>query len=78
MFGNDMDSPRKFAKGEGKHKGAITGLAVDGMNRTVISASDDGKVKVCGVIINVLHSLTIRSSGISAPAFCCMKLTGIR
>ncbi|KAF1842459.1 Utp21-domain-containing protein [Cucurbitaria berberidis CBS 394.84] len=39
------DSPRKFAKGEGKHKGAVTGLAVDGMNRTLISCSDDGKVK---------------------------------
>ncbi|KAF1947761.1 Utp21-domain-containing protein [Clathrospora elynae] len=39
------DSPRKFAKGEGKHKGAVTGLAVDGLNRTLISCSDDGKVK---------------------------------
>jgi U3 small nucleolar RNA-associated protein 21 len=42
-------SPRKFAKGEGKHKGAITGLAVDGLNRTLISCSDDGKVKVSNV-----------------------------
>jgi U3 small nucleolar RNA-associated protein 21 len=40
------DSPRKFGKGEGKHKGAVTGLAVDGLNRTLISCSDDGKVKV--------------------------------
>lgn len=40
------ESTRKFAKGEGKHKGAITGLAVDGLNRTVISSSDDGKIKV--------------------------------
>lgn len=39
-------APRKFAKGEGKHKGAVTGLAVDGLNRTLISCSDDGKVKV--------------------------------
>ncbi|KAI2477237.1 WD repeat containing protein 36 [Pyrenophora tritici-repentis] len=39
------DSPRKYAKGEGRHKGAITGLAVDGLNRTLISCSDDGKVK---------------------------------
>lgn len=51
MFETDMDSPRKFAKGEGKHKGAVTGLAVDGSNRTVISSSDDGKVKVSKVII---------------------------
>jgi U3 small nucleolar RNA-associated protein 21 len=46
------DSPRKFAKGEGKHKGAITGLAVDGLNRTLISCSDDGKVKVCNNMCN--------------------------
>ncbi|KAL6705769.1 rRNA-processing protein utp21 [Coniothyrium glycines] len=39
------ETTRKFAKGEGKHKGAITGLAVDGLNRTVISSSDDGKLK---------------------------------
>jgi U3 small nucleolar RNA-associated protein 21 len=41
-----LEGPRKFAKGEGKHKGAVTGLTVDGLNRTVISCSDDGKVKV--------------------------------
>ncbi|KAH5652984.1 hypothetical protein HBI51_066310 [Parastagonospora nodorum] len=44
-LGTDMELPRKFAKGEGKHKGSVTGLAVDGLNRTVISSSDDGKVK---------------------------------
>lgn len=44
--GEALDGPKKFAKGEGKHKGAVTGLTVDGLNRTVISCSDDGKVKV--------------------------------
>ncbi|KAH8644331.1 hypothetical protein IG631_01795 [Alternaria alternata] len=43
------DAPRKFAKGEGKHKGAITGLTVDALNRTLISCSDDGKVKINGL-----------------------------
>lgn len=47
IFSDELDAPKKFVKGEGKHKGAITGLAVDGLNRTVISCSDDGKVKVC-------------------------------
>jgi U3 small nucleolar RNA-associated protein 21 len=46
MHDVDVDSPRKFAKGEGKHRGAVTGLAVDGLNRTLISCSDDGRVKV--------------------------------
>ncbi|KAF2644666.1 Utp21-domain-containing protein [Massarina eburnea CBS 473.64] len=41
----DEQGPRKFAKGQGRHKGAVTGLAVDGLNRTIISCSDDGKVK---------------------------------
>jgi len=39
-------APRKFQKGEGRHRGAVTGLAVDSLNRTLISCSDDGKVKV--------------------------------
>jgi U3 small nucleolar RNA-associated protein 21 len=46
IFGADDEAPRKFVKGEGRHKGAVTGLAADGLNRTVISCSDDGKVKV--------------------------------
>jgi U3 small nucleolar RNA-associated protein 21 len=50
MFGDELDAPHKFVKGEGKHKGAVTGLAVDGLNRTVISCSDDGKVKVSKAI----------------------------
>lgn len=43
--GFETDAPKAFAKGEGKHKGAVTGLAIDNLNRTVISCSDDGKVK---------------------------------
>lgn len=63
IFGDDLDAPRKFAKGEGRHKGAVTGLAVDGLNRTVISCSDDGKVKVSQWLQkSILHSHD-RSSG---------------
>lgn len=52
-------SPRKFAKGEGRHKGAITGLAIDGLNRILLSCSDDGKVKVWQNYCAFLkHSLT--------------------
>jgi U3 small nucleolar RNA-associated protein 21 len=36
----------KFAKGQGKHKGAVTGLAVDSLNRVLTSCGEDGKVKV--------------------------------
>jgi U3 small nucleolar RNA-associated protein 21 len=40
------DSSPQFTKGQGKHKGAVTGLAVDSLNRLLISCGDDGKVKV--------------------------------
>lgn len=40
------NSTPKFKRGQGRHKGAITGIAVDGLNRTVISCGEDGKVKV--------------------------------
>ena len=35
----------EFGPGEGKHKKALTGLMVDGLNRTLISCSLDGKLK---------------------------------
>ncbi|KAF2196499.1 Utp21-domain-containing protein [Delitschia confertaspora ATCC 74209] len=43
MMVDTIDS--KFRKGQGRHKGAITGIAVDSLNRTVISCGEDGKVK---------------------------------
>ncbi|KAK8157129.1 WD-repeat protein-like protein [Phyllosticta citrichinensis] len=39
------DKPKKFARGQGKHTKAVTGLVVDNLNRTLISCGDDGKVK---------------------------------
>lgn len=49
----DVSSPStpKFGKGEGKHRGAVTGIAVDSLNRTLISCGDDGKVKVSDVCL---------------------------
>ncbi|KAL1311321.1 hypothetical protein AAFC00_001499 [Neodothiora populina] len=35
----------RFYRGQGKHTAAITGLAVDNLNRTVISCGADGKIK---------------------------------
>jgi U3 small nucleolar RNA-associated protein 21 len=76
MYDVDTDSPRKFAKGEGKHRGAVTGLAVDGLNRTVISCSDDGRVKVSCMFKYSLLLLTVSSSGTSLRASCFTRLTG--
>ncbi|KAI9836041.1 MAG: hypothetical protein M1819_001652 [Sarea resinae] len=36
---------QKFGPGQGKHTRAVTGVMVDGLNRTVISCSLDGRVK---------------------------------
>ncbi|CBX99958.1 hypothetical protein IAQ61_002826 [Plenodomus lingam] len=54
----EENAPRRFAKGEGRHKGAVTGLAVDGLNRTLISCSDDGKIKFWDFFTgNLLHQI---------------------
>ncbi|KAI9881631.1 MAG: hypothetical protein M1830_000196 [Pleopsidium flavum] len=47
---NEFDSehetkPKKFGLGEGKHTKAVTGIMVDGLNRTTITCGLDGKVK---------------------------------
>jgi U3 small nucleolar RNA-associated protein 21 len=36
---------QKLAPGTGRHLGAVTGLVVDSLNKTVVSCSTDGKVK---------------------------------
>lgn len=36
---------RKWKRGEGKHTGAVTGIIVDNLNKTVVSCGADGKVK---------------------------------
>jgi U3 small nucleolar RNA-associated protein 21 len=40
-----LESPKKYARGEGKHLKAVTGIVVDSLNKTVISCGEDGKVK---------------------------------
>jgi len=41
----ENDTPRKFALGEGRHKRAVTGLMVDGLNKSLVSCGLDGKIK---------------------------------
>ncbi|KAF2000035.1 Utp21-domain-containing protein [Amniculicola lignicola CBS 123094] len=45
LFDADATVVQKFGKGQGKHKGAVTGIAVDSLNRIVTSCGEDGKVK---------------------------------
>lgn len=39
------DGKKKFFRGQGRHATAVVGLAVDSLNKTVVSAGSDGKVK---------------------------------
>ena len=41
----EVDGRKKFSLGEGRHRKAVTGLMVDGLNRTMISCGLDGKIK---------------------------------
>ena len=41
----DDDGKKKFYRGQGKHGRAVAGLAIDSLNKTVVSAGMDGKVK---------------------------------
>ena len=41
----ESNGKRKFYRGQGKHGTAIVGLAVDGLNKTVLSASTDGEIE---------------------------------
>lgn len=39
------DGKKKFYRGQGKHGSAVVGLAADSLNKTIVSAGADGKVK---------------------------------
>ncbi|QIW95758.1 hypothetical protein AMS68_001276 [Peltaster fructicola] len=41
----ESDGKRTFFRGQGRHSHAVVGLAVDEMNKSVVSAGSDGKVK---------------------------------
>ena len=42
----DGSGKKKFYRGQGKHTEAVTGVAVDNLNKTVFSCGADGRIKV--------------------------------
>ena len=52
---SSVSGPRKYGQGEGKHTKAITGIMVDGLNRTVISCSFDGRIKFWDFLSGILR-----------------------
>ncbi|KAH0541505.1 hypothetical protein FGG08_004046 [Glutinoglossum americanum] len=58
-------SLKKFGLGEGKHTDSVSGLAVDGLNRVVISCGLDGKLKfwdfAAGLLIDEMDWSSITS-----------------
>ena len=58
--GNDaiargLDGSRKYTLGEGRHKKAVTGLMIDGLNKTLFSCGLDGKIKFWDFQTGLLH-----------------------
>lgn len=75
------DKPKEFSLGGSKHTKAVTGIMVDGINRTVISCGLDGKVKVRSFHRSrkvLPRWLTGTSSGTLLPAFYRMRSIGTR
>lgn len=65
--GGDSAAPSSSSE-DARHTKAVTGLMIDNLNRTVISCSLDGKVKVSGLIppispTRLTYPLLIASSG---------------
>lgn len=59
---NDLNIPRKWAKGYGRHTNSITGIHVDNLNRIVTSSSLDGKIKFWDFMTGqLLHELNWNS-----------------
>lgn len=66
-FPPSPSSKNKFGKVAG-HIKAVTGLAIDNLNRNVVSCGLDGKLKVCCKYISIaFHYTNMISSGISTP-----------
>lgn len=67
----DDSGSKKFYRGQGKHGCAVVGLAVDNLNKTVVSAGSDGRIKFWGFTTGFLvHEIDwSSSSGIAAMRF---------
>jgi U3 small nucleolar RNA-associated protein 21 len=65
------EGKQKFYRGQGKHGSAVVGVAVDSLNKTVLSAGADGKVKFWDFTTGLLLSQIDWSSsvGISSMRF---------
>ncbi|KAI9695254.1 MAG: hypothetical protein M1820_008773 [Bogoriella megaspora] len=56
----DPKDNQKYRRGQGKHIKAVTGLAVDNLNRTVVSCGSDGKIKFWDFATGLLrHELDV-------------------
>lgn len=67
----DDSGSKKFYRGQGKHASAVVGLAIDNLNKTVVSAGADGKVKFWNFTTGLLaHEINwSTSTGITAMRF---------
>lgn len=63
----DEDPKQKFWYGHEKHTKAVTGIAIDGVNRTVVSCGLDGKLKVSSCSRYQRPFTNVVSSGTFSP-----------
>ena len=65
------DGKKKYYRGQGRHTASVVGLAVDSLNRTVVSASSDGKMKFWSFATGLLeHEINwSMQTGITAMRF---------
>lgn len=58
---------QKYYRGQGKHTAAVTGLAVDNLNETIVSCGNDGRIKVSESLPVSVTDADECSSGTSRP-----------
>nr|POF03938.1 u3 small nucleolar rna-associated protein 21 like [Quercus suber] len=49
------EGKKQFYRGQGKHSGAVIGLAIDSLNKNLVSAGGDGKIKFWDFTTGLLH-----------------------
>nr|POF13275.1 u3 small nucleolar rna-associated protein 21 like [Quercus suber] len=50
----ENDDKKQYYRGQGKHNSAVVGLAVDSLNKTLVSVGSDGKVKLWNFVTGLL------------------------
>lgn len=67
--GGNGKKGKEFYRGQGRHTSAVVGLAVDALNKTLISAGGDGRVKLWDFATGLLKQDVDCSSGVTGMKY---------